>query len=176
MAETSSGGTIGTGGFTSPPGNDKWSDALGRLPSGLFILTAGEGTQETGMLASWVQQCSFDPPSVSVAIKPDRAIYESLVGGASFVLNLLAEGDKKFLSHFGKGFAPGEPAFASLNVERLHGGGIVLVDALGHLQCRVVARYPAGDHDLVVGTIVGGKLHHTESKPYVHVRKSGLRY
>jgi hypothetical protein len=31
MAETSSGGTIGTGGFTSPPGNDKWSDALGTI-------------------------------------------------------------------------------------------------------------------------------------------------
>ncbi|MBI3469346.1 MAG: flavin reductase family protein, partial [Planctomycetes bacterium] len=29
---------------------------LGRLPSGVFILTARDGTDETGMLASWVMQ------------------------------------------------------------------------------------------------------------------------
>ena len=33
--------------------------ALGKVPSGLFILTVGRGQAETGMLASWVQQCSF---------------------------------------------------------------------------------------------------------------------
>ena len=48
--------------------------ALGRIPSGLFILTVGQGEAETGMLASWVQQCSFDPPRVSVAIQPQREI------------------------------------------------------------------------------------------------------
>src|SRR5262249_14596361 len=32
--------------------------ALGRVPSGLAILTIRNGDQETGMLVSWVQQCS----------------------------------------------------------------------------------------------------------------------
>ena len=39
--------------------------ALGRVPSGLYILTARHGDAETGMLVSWVQQCSFAPPLVS---------------------------------------------------------------------------------------------------------------
>jgi flavin reductase (DIM6/NTAB) family NADH-FMN oxidoreductase RutF len=57
-----------------------WAAALGRIPSGLFILTARRGTLETGMLASWVQQCSFDPPLVMAAIRRGR-ILESWLGG-----------------------------------------------------------------------------------------------
>jgi len=39
--------------------------ALGKVPSGLFVLTAKQGDAETAMLASWVQQCSFDPPQLT---------------------------------------------------------------------------------------------------------------
>ena len=46
--------------------------ALGRVPSGLFILTARHGHRETGMLASWVQQCSFDPPQLSLCLRRGR--------------------------------------------------------------------------------------------------------
>ena len=46
--------------------------ALGRVPSGLFVLTIRRGSAETGMLVSWVQQCSFDPPLVSLAVQRGR--------------------------------------------------------------------------------------------------------
>src|SRR4051812_37836938 len=92
--------------------------ALGRIPSGLFILTARHGNSETGMLASWVQQCSFDPPQVSVAVKKGRDVLDWLVDGASFVLNVLPEGAKSLIGHFGKGFELGQPAFDGLKVQR----------------------------------------------------------
>ena len=34
---------------------------LGRIPSGIFILTIRHADQETGMLASWVMQAGFEP-------------------------------------------------------------------------------------------------------------------
>ena len=48
--------------------------ALGRIASGLFIVTAQRGDAETGMLASWVQQCSFDPPQISMCLRQGRDI------------------------------------------------------------------------------------------------------
>ena len=42
---------------------------LGRVPSGIFILTVGTGDRATGMLASWVMQAGFEPPMVTVAVK-----------------------------------------------------------------------------------------------------------
>ena len=148
--------------------------ALGRIPSGLFILTAGRGDSETGMLASWVQQCSFDPPQVTVAVQRDRFVHDLLTNGAPFALNILAAGQTDLLKHFGKGFERGQPAFTGLVVT--HADGVpILPAALAHLTCEVAGRCKAGDHDLIIGRVTGGGVH-GEGQPYVHVRKSGLRY
>lgn len=149
--------------------------ALGRVPSGIFVLVAGQGERATAMLASWVQQCSFDPPQVSVAVRRERSIHGLLTDGAPFTLNIVPIHATEFLKHFGKGFEPGEPAFAGFAVERTSTGVAVLTDALAHLDCRVSGRCDAGDHDLLVARVVGGRLH-ADDKPMVHVRKSGLRY
>ncbi len=149
--------------------------ALGRVPSGLFVLTIGRDGRETGMLASWVQQCSFDPPQISLAVKPGRHAADLLTDKAAFVVNILPEGATDLLKHFGKGFGPGEPAFAGLDVYPTAEGVPVLRTALAHLDCRVAGRSRAGDHDLVIGRVVGGRLH-AEGPPAVHIRKSGAHY
>src|SRR3954463_16491360 len=78
--------------------------AVGRIPSGLFVVTARNGSAETGMLASWVQQCSFEPLQVSVAIRPGRPLVAWLTPGAAFTVNVLERGQTDLLVHFGKGF------------------------------------------------------------------------
>src|SRR3954465_4436249 len=100
--------------------------ALGRVPSGLFVLTARQGERETAMLASWVQQCSFDPPQVSVAVRRDRYIHGLLMDGAAFPLNIVPIHATEFLKHFGKGFEVGEPPFEGFAVERTAAGVAVL--------------------------------------------------
>jgi flavin reductase (DIM6/NTAB) family NADH-FMN oxidoreductase RutF len=156
------------------PHRDVLASALGKIPSGLFILTAGSGEYETGMLVSWVQQCSFDPPQITVALQRDRIVHDLLTNGAAFALNVLAAGQIDLLKHFGKGFERGQPAFSGLVVK--HSEGVpILPAALAHLTCEVAGRCKAGDHDVIIGRVTGGGLH-GEGQPFVHVRKSGLRY
>ena len=64
----------------------------------------------------------------------------------------------------------------SLRVERPEGCAPALADALGYLLCRVTGRFAAGDHDLFVAAVVAGKTLQPDGRPYVHVRKNGLRY
>jgi flavin reductase (DIM6/NTAB) family NADH-FMN oxidoreductase RutF len=148
--------------------------ALGRVTSGLFILTARQGDAETGVLLSWVQQCSFSPPQVTLAMKQGRWLGEWLTPSASFVLNILDDTQTDMVAHFGKGFQKGEPAFEEVAVERINGQP-VLTEALAYLECRVAARHPVGDHDLIIAQVVSGKMLN-EGHPMVHVRKSGLHY
>jgi flavin reductase (DIM6/NTAB) family NADH-FMN oxidoreductase RutF len=156
------------------PHREVLASALGRIPSGLFILTAGSGETETGMLVSWVQQCSFDPPQVTVGVQRERFMHDLLTNGAQFALNILAAGQTDLLKHFGKGFDRGQPAFNGLVVD--HSPGVpILPAALAHLTCEVAGRCKAGDHDLIIGRVTGGGVH-GEGQPFVHVRKSGLRY
>src|SRR5262249_6938060 len=113
------------------------AQALGRVPSGLFVVTVRHDGDETGLLASWVQQCSFEPPQVSVCLRRGRAINSWLADGAAFTVNVLGEGQTALVRHFGRGFDPGEEAFSGLPlVERPDGGAPVLADALAYLDCR----------------------------------------
>jgi flavin reductase (DIM6/NTAB) family NADH-FMN oxidoreductase RutF len=149
--------------------------ALGRVPSGLFVLTARQGNAETGMLVSWVQQCSFAPPQISLAIQRGRDITAWLTEGAAFTLNILDSSQTDMIVHFGRGFALNEPAFVGLDIERPDGGAPVLTEALAYLECRVVGRCQGGDHDLFLGQVGGGRVL-GDGQPMVHIRKSGLHY
>src|SRR5262245_42734168 len=111
--------------------------ALGRIPSGLFVLTAGPFGAETGLLVSWVQQCSFDPPMVSVALRRGRPIAGLLAVGEPFTVNVVGEGQKHLIAHFGRGFEPGQPAFEGVALERHDGHPPALAEAVAHLACRV---------------------------------------
>jgi flavin reductase (DIM6/NTAB) family NADH-FMN oxidoreductase RutF len=149
--------------------------ALGRVPSGLFILTASRGNEETGLLTSWVQQCSFQPPLISVAIKRGRWLADWLAEGTSFSLNILDESQTDMIGHFGRGFNRGEAALAGLEVERRRDGAPILSETLGYLDCRPVSRHPTGDHDLFVCEVVAGRLL-DDGRPMIHIRKSGGHY
>jgi flavin reductase (DIM6/NTAB) family NADH-FMN oxidoreductase RutF len=149
--------------------------ALGRIPSGLFVLTAQHAGAETGMLVSWVQQCSFDPPLITVALKRGRSVADLLAESATFVLNILDDGQTDMVVHFGRGFELAEPAFAGLEIERIDGLPPVLSESLAFLACQVMSRHSVGDHDLVIAQVIGGKML-SDGQPMVHVRKSGLHY
>ena len=151
------------------------ASALGRIPSGIFILTAKHEGKSTGMLASWVMQAAFDPPMFSVAVRKDRYLAEWLIGGASVTLNILAEDEKEMISHFGHGFGPDEDAFEGLELLDEGDGTPILAEALGYLQGSVVCSMETGDHILFAVTIQSGRLLR-DGSPMTHIRKDGLKY
>lgn len=152
-----------------------FSGVLGRIPSGIYILTVRHGEAETGMLASWVMQAGFEPPMVSVAVKQGRYVADWLAAGAAFALNVVAESDKQLLKHFGRGFEPGQPAFEGLTISRTERGTPILDAALGHLECVAAANVASGDHVIYLARIEAGRLAR-DDRPMVHIRKSGLNY
>ena len=127
------------------------------------------------MLASWVQQCSFEPPQIVAAFAKDRWVLAWLTAGAAFAVNVLGEGQKPLLAHFGKGFGPGEPAFEGLDLKREAPAAPMLLAAHAFLDCRVAQRCEVGDHVLVIGNVIGGKVLN-DTRPATHVRKSGEHY
>jgi flavin reductase (DIM6/NTAB) family NADH-FMN oxidoreductase RutF len=149
--------------------------ALGRIPSGVSILTARRGEQASGMLTSWVQQCAFEPPHVSVGIKQGRPMNAWLTVGSQFNLNLLGDSQTKFVSHFGRGFALDAPAFENIELAASAANQPALVAALAVLECEVTNRVSVGDHDLILARVLAGAMQGSE-EPMVHLRKSGFRY
>jgi flavin reductase (DIM6/NTAB) family NADH-FMN oxidoreductase RutF len=145
--------------------------ALGRIPSGLFVVAWREGDADRCMLASWVMQAGFAPPQVSVAIAASRELLGALDRGTTFAVSVLADAQRSLLARFGK---PADDAFAGLAVQRTATGAAVLADAAAWLDCRPTARAAHGDHVVVLAEVVAGGG--TGAEPAVHVRKNGLRY
>ena len=152
---------------------------LGRTPSGVYILTAGDQSgHETGMLASWVQQASFSPPMVSVAVNQKRYLNEWLKTSPKIVLNLVGANQVQFLKHFGRGFEPDEPAFEGIKLSRGSTGLPILADALGYLEGPIAGQTEAGDHIIYLMEIesAGCGPNLESEKPMVHIRKNGFNY
>ena len=104
-----------------------------------------------------------------------REVLDALSVGTDFTVNILDRDQTDMIAHFGRGFKPGEPAFNGLTVSRPDGAPPVLDEALAYLRCRVTARHPAGDHDLVIGEVTAGRVL-GEGQPMVHVRKTAAHH
>lgn len=154
---------------------DPLAAALGRIPSGIYILTARHGDQETGMLASWVQQAGFEPPTVSVAVGRQRYLADWLTAGAPFALHVVGHHQGHLMKHFGRGFEPGEAAFTGLDMRRTANQVPLLVEALAYLECTPRGHVDSGDHRIFLAEVHGGDVPHP-GDPLVHLRRSGLKY
>jgi flavin reductase (DIM6/NTAB) family NADH-FMN oxidoreductase RutF len=150
--------------------------ALGRIPSGLYILTAGLEGRSTGMLASWVQQAGFEPLMITVAVRSDRYVADWIAASGKFTLNQIAAGNKTLLKHFGRGFGPHDDAFAGIALRDADPSGPILADAMAYLTVEVVGSIDGGDHRVFLARAVKGERLDPEAEPMIHVRKSGLHY
>ena len=86
-----------------PTHEDSYGAALGRLASGLFIVTTrDERGQPMGFLGSFVQQVSLDPPTVMVAVAKGREHLDAIRAAGRFGVSVLGDEDKGLMKPFFK--------------------------------------------------------------------------
>ncbi len=149
-------------------------EALGRIPSGIFVAGAGTGAGRRGLLCSFVEQAGFSPPMIMLAVGRGRALGEMLAAGHPFGLNILGRDARDLMAAFSRP-AEGDP-FAGLellpNAENLP----ELAASLAFLACRPCGAMDAGDHVVHVAEVFAGRLHGTGGEPMIRLRKNGFSY
>jgi flavin reductase (DIM6/NTAB) family NADH-FMN oxidoreductase RutF len=162
----------------SPDGNIEATigKALGRIPSGVFILTIRHGGRDEAMMASWVQQAGFAPPSVSVALQKERPIRQTLLAARRFALAVLPQDDTSLMKKYARGVPPGHDPFEGIDVLTTPGGIKVPAGALAYLECELMKACDfGGDHEIHVARVTAGQVLR-EGKSFTHQRGSGLHY
>ena len=149
---------------------------VGQVPSGLFIVCAQRDGNIDGYLASFVQQVSFDPLLLCLAVRPGRPAYDLIKEGVTFSINVVGDHDSSFLRHFWSGYDPTRNPFAEIPHSVEHTGTVTLAGAKAVIEARLVDSVQPGDHEVLFVEVLGSRVLHAEGKPAVHTRKSGLDY
>ena len=147
--------------------------ALGRVPSGLFVVTTKFEDKEDAILASWVNQCSFNPPELTVALGQMRNARLLIESSQAFIVNVLGKESNDLMKHFFKSHEGSifEGFKTRQGVQEIR----ILTDAVSYLECKLADAVVSGDHVVYFGEVVGGKIL-KGGEPSIHVRDNGFNY
>jgi flavin reductase (DIM6/NTAB) family NADH-FMN oxidoreductase RutF len=149
--------------------------ALGRIPSGLFIVSTQREGRPVGFLGSFVMQMGFEPPILFVGVGKSRSLLGDFRRTGHFAVSVLDATSRPAMGPFVRKLPEGTSPFDGLALLQTASGSPVLAGALAWLDCRITGEFETGDHVVLFGEVVEGALLR-EGEPSTHVRKSGLGY
>ena len=139
---------------------------LGRFATGVTVLTvATPRGHPLGMTANSLASVSLRPPLISVSVDHEAEMHDAILKAREFVVNILSSPQETLARRFADQH---EDRFDGIGY-RLSPEGLVLLDgALAHIECVRQAEYPAGDHTIIVGRVVGGAT--ADGRPLLYYR------
>ncbi len=145
---------------------DLFRAVLGRFASGITVVTArdAQGTPH-GMTISAFSSLSLDPPLVLICVGNDATMAPVMASTETFAVNVLSDSQEALSRRFAGKI---DDRFAGVGYTDGELGDPLLDDVLASLQCRVVARHPAGDHVIVIGRVEQGAAR--DAKPLLYYR------
>jgi flavin reductase (DIM6/NTAB) family NADH-FMN oxidoreductase RutF len=150
--------------------------ALGRIASGVYVVTVDSETGPHGMLATFVAQVAFEPPVVTVAIAAQRPILNELEG-KTITVNVLSKNNMDIFKAFARPSKdPVDDRFEGLKTIENPEGSVAFADVVSVFNCEVKQLVPTGDHVLALCEAVSGRGVNIESEPMIHLRKNGFTY
>lgn len=134
---------------------DDFRRTMGRLASGVCVVTARWGAMDHAMTATAVASVSLEPRMIMFAVHIDSRMRDALEVSDTWALNIMGEAgqaDAQWLA------TPGRPIMGQLDRIEFDRGEIssaaILTKSVAALECRTEHIYSAGDHDLVVGRVL----------------------
>jgi len=146
------------------------------FPYGLYAVTVKHGGEEHGMTANWVTQASFEPPMVVVAVENTSKTIGMIRDTHHFAVNVLSQGQRELAGKLGRSSANTPQKLKGIKTKPAPvSGAPILTEALGWIECRVVATLPSGDHTLVLGEVVEAGVEHDGGHPLT-LQDAGFKY
>jgi flavin reductase (DIM6/NTAB) family NADH-FMN oxidoreductase RutF len=135
-------------------------DAMARLPSGRFLMTAAFGEARNGMIVTQVLKCADEPPTITVSVRKGHALSPLIRDSGCFALCEIAETDLMLPRLFQRpSDLQGEDPFLGHclvpNTRELpvpkSAASWVVCDLLRHLDIEA-------DHEIYIGRVILGEV------------------
>ncbi|MFT5288207.1 MAG: flavin reductase (DIM6/NTAB) family NADH-FMN oxidoreductase RutF [Planctomycetota bacterium] len=158
---------------TPPPSHLALS--LGRMPTGLYLVTTKTPDGPVGFIGSFVMQMGFKPPTLCVGVGKERGPLAAMRAHGSFAVSILDAKSQGLMGAFFKKYEDGSGPFDQVEHKAAPSGAPIITGALAWMDCSISGEHELDDHVVVFGTVEAGELLR-EGDPSIHLRKNGLSY
>jgi flavin-dependent trigonelline monooxygenase, reductase component len=140
--------------------------AMGHFATGVTVITTrDEEEQPFGLTANAISSLSLVPPLILICVDKGADTYPYFARSKVFAVNILSEDQETISRRFA---TSGIEKFEGIGYHKNEMGCAILEEAVGHLDCRIVNSFDAGDHTIYVGEVDAVGL--TEVPPLLFFR------
>ena len=124
---------------------------MGHFATGVTVITTcDEQGRPFGLTANAVSSVSLVPPLILICVDKKAETYPYFAKSRVFVVNILSEGQERISRTFA---TTGVEKFDGIGYKKSELGCVILDDAVGHLECKIVNELDAGDHTIYLGEV-----------------------
>lgn len=125
---------------------------LGQFPTGVTVVAASADGRPVGLAIGSFFSISLDPPLVGFCVATTSGTWPLIEAAGAFGVSVLAEDQHETSNQFA---GRSEDKFAGVHWDPSPvTGSPVIRGAVAHLDCRLEAVHPGGDHVIVVGRVL----------------------
>lgn len=139
------------GGAAPTLDRDAFRKALGQFPTGVAIVTAAMDGRPIGMTANSFAAVSLDPPLILWSVAQSAASHDAFVAANAFAVHFLGADYHELALRFG---GRSTDKFGDIRHQPGETGSPLLDNLAPVFECRTWARYPGGDHTILVGEVI----------------------
>ena len=146
-------------------GVEELKAVMGHFATGVAVVTAMEDTGPIGFTCQSVLSLSLDPPLLALAPAKTSTSWPRIRVAGRFRVNILADTQVDVCRAFARS---GGDKFSGIEWSTGTTGAPVILSSLAWVECTLELAHDAGDHELVIGRVVG--LAVGDGKPLVFFR------
>jgi 3-hydroxy-9,10-secoandrosta-1,3,5(10)-triene-9,17-dione monooxygenase reductase component len=124
---------------------------LGHFATGVTVVTARAGGEPVGMVANSFTSLSLEPPLVLFCAGVESETWPRIREAERFCVNVLGHHQRELAVSFAR---KGTDRYQGVELAEREDGPPRLAGAIAHIDCRIWAEHPGGDHTIVVGEVV----------------------
>jgi len=151
-----------------------------KLSYGLYVITAKDGEELSGYIATTAFQVTAEPPQIAISCHKDNQSAKTIEKSKAFGISVLGkDADSGLIGTFGYSSSTDNNKFKDVDYKiGSTGSPLILSNSIATFECEVVDKFDVGTHVIFVGKVVEAELLNESKDPltYAYYRdaKKGL--
>ena len=144
-------------------------DAASRFPTGISVVATTHNGIDHAMTVSAFTSVSLDPVLVLICVEKITRFHEAVLASGSWAVSVLSDDAEEVSRWFAEKGRPTERQLADYSYHRGAATAMPVLDiAMAVMECRTRAVYDGGDHDILLGDVVGLRVDAAPRTPLVY--------